>query len=160
MRLISVDDTVICRGGCGRQRADCNAGWARGVCDRCRIRLKREGRYEQVALPPEVPRNLFEEFYPIGTTRKQRTGYVTIKTKDGWKPEHRHVMEQQLGRPLAPGENVHHRDGVRDNNDPDNLELWYVPQLRGQRVADLIEYVTKWHGDSVREALNYERHGD
>jgi hypothetical protein len=32
-------------------------------------------------------------------------------------------MEQKLGRPLAKGEVVHHRDHNRLNNDPSNLEL-------------------------------------
>ena len=36
---------------------------------------------------------------------------------------HRHVMEQKLGRKLEPGEEVHHKDENKRNNDPGNLEL-------------------------------------
>lgn len=36
---------------------------------------------------------------------------------------HRHVLSIRLGRWLLPTEVVHHKDGRRDNNDPDNLEL-------------------------------------
>ena len=35
--------------------------------------------------------------------------------------EHRQVVETLLGRPLKPGEVVHHLDGDKRNNDPDNL---------------------------------------
>lgn len=37
--------------------------------------------------------------------------------------EHRVVAERMLGRPLAPGEIVHHKDGDKRNNDPLNLEV-------------------------------------
>ena len=41
----------------------------------------------------------------------------------GYAYEHRLVAEAALGRPLAPGEVVHHRDHDKQNNHPDNLEV-------------------------------------
>lgn len=37
---------------------------------------------------------------------------------------HRVIAEQKIGRPLKPGEVVHHIDGNKRNNDPSNLMIF------------------------------------
>jgi len=52
--------------------------------------------------------------------------------------EHIVVMEQSLGRYLTKNETVHHKNGVRDDNSIDNLELWIKAQPSGIRARDAL----------------------
>ena len=83
---------------------------------------------------------------PIGARIRHTSGYTLIKVGatypgalgTGWMLEHRYIMARQLGRSLESYERVHHKNGNRSDNRPENLELWTVQKKdpAGQRVTD------------------------
>ncbi len=81
--------------------------------------------------------------YERKTKKLNTQGYVfwtdnthPLAGDTGMLLEHRVVMANVLGRKLFPKESVHHMNGDRADNRPDNLELWSTSQPPGQRVED------------------------
>ena len=58
-----------------------------------------------------------------GTRTGNKSPYKYITVDGKLIREHRYVMEEVLGRPLLPTEVVHHKDGNKKNNVPENLEV-------------------------------------
>lgn len=61
-------------------------------------------------------------------------GYVLVSQNGKRVREHRLIMEQMIGRPLEPWEQVHHLDSDRSHNTSENLELWAKGQPNGSRA--------------------------
>lgn len=100
----------------------------------------------------------------IGGKQVDNQGYVfwvdgthpmAIKSKRVY--EHRVVVSEKIGRDLLSGENVHHKNGDRADNRPENLELWVTMQPAGQRPRDLVAFanqILNRYTDEVLAALD------
>jgi hypothetical protein len=123
---------------------ECKRGTS--VCKCCSVSFvvskKAKGEYCSTAC-------FYEHGTPTGSRIVANNGYVLVKVPKGtpgakkygtrgtnWMLEHRYVMQQKLGRPLEPRENVHHINGKRDDNSLENLELWKKSQPCGVRSSD------------------------
>ena len=92
-------------------------------------------------LPLDTPclnPNYGRGFKMIGGYKSLRNPNHPNSAKDGYVFEHIVIMVEFLGRPLEKGENVHHKNGIKDDNRIENLELWSTSQPPGQRIEDKI----------------------
>ena len=100
---------------------------------------------------------------PLGTIKNTQSGYLAIKVgkeypgsnRTGWILHHRYLMEQHLDRHLERREHIHHKNGRRDDNRLENLELWALDHANpaGVRPYDkILDDITKLSNED-RERL-------
>ena len=84
---------------------------------------------------------------PKGSGTLTKHGYRQISRKghpNAWRSgmmfEHVFIMSEHIGRPLKNKETVHHKNGIRDDNRIENLELWSSSHPYGQRVEDKLTW--------------------
>jgi hypothetical protein len=123
----------LCRCECGTEKILISTNIKRGGSKSCGC-FKKDSR----------KRGIESSSWRGGT--KKHYGYVYIympthpNSHDTYVAEHIYVMSQIIGRPLTKDETVHHKNGIKADNTPENLELWASRHPKGQRISDLVAW--------------------
>lgn len=126
---------------------ECGCGQRTPLVTRNNRRLRRFVGYPNPRMPGHGSKDGFckgeQNVHWKGGKRFSSEGYVLIRMPDhpnansgGYVLEHRLVMSQTLGRTLHKFEQVHHINGNKQDNRPENLELWNRSQPSGVRAKD------------------------
>ena len=110
--------------GCIAGQASC------GMCS-THYRRKRNGEDMHAPIKGDGSRR-----YKHKRRTKTKQGYIRVNGLN----EHRMIMEFHIGRKLTEKETVHHRNGIRDDNRIENLELWSHSHPHGYRITDKIQW--------------------
>lgn len=85
---------------------------------------------------------------------RDHDGYKALNAFGKMLMQHRVIWELHNGRKLEAFENIHHKNGIRDDNRIENLELWTKPQPCGQRPEDLIAWVLEHYREEVLRQID------
>ena len=115
---------------------------------------------EKIEVPPTTLDIVDGKLVTSANKCFNKAGYVTYsilrgeyngRVFNGPYSEHKLIYEMYYGVTLTSNQNIHHKNGVRDDNHIDNLELWDTSQPAGQRVLDKLSYyfeLVKSHSDN------------
>lgn len=117
-------------------------------------------------LPGHSPRKQGPDHHLWKGGRSMRHGYVILRLPDhpladvnGCVPEHRVIACEMEGRILTPNEAVHHINGIKDDNRPENLVVLTHAEHRAAHAESHGEIMREYHKNNPDFASDIGKKG-
>lgn len=135
---------VECRCGSGRYISHKAPGDKKftGICRRCARNAKNR----------RITRGYVHIYIGSLPEEDQMLARPMLKNGSNYILEHRLIAARQLGRPLRPDEWVHHLNGIKDDNQPENLEV-------ASASSHSFQHLTQLHAEIRRLRALLDEHG-
>lgn len=109
-----------------------------------KFKSRRKCRGQDPEAPPMKKKNGDGHLDINGYFQITKLGHPNCTSRSGRIAQHTYIMSEHLGRPLRDKESVHHKNGIRNDNRIENLELWHKGQPAGQRLEEKIGWAKEF----------------
>lgn len=92
-------------------------------CNKCAMKEVNDQKRYKNSINWKDNRHQTKDGYILLRLKDDNPYYKMAQTRDNYVMEHRLVMAKHIGRCLTKKENVHHKNGIKNDNRIENLEL-------------------------------------
>jgi hypothetical protein len=114
-----------------------------GWCKNCNFPLSRSPKGRKLPLCKKCLSGELSPHWKGGHLHVSGYRVMKVTGKNKGIFEHRLVMEKHIGRKLYKDETIHHKNGIRDDNRIENLELMVGAHARGITTKEAIDWAHK-----------------